>query len=256
MADISLTIGAETKLFDLAIEDRQKLFATREEPIIPIRALSDVPSYGDLPPERILAFVQNNWRGGMGQKDRFNILDMYAEGQSIDTREPHQIILGPLINTLTNGEISATIVFLEFFEGREYAASTRYVYKLAVDKLGWVEVLDVGAGDTIECMGHYDGYIYAGCTTGKYFYSDTGDLAPAWTQSTLDNAVMHEICVAPSFTATKDILVLATRPNIVRTAVAPLNGQAGWTDPPYYVGDEYSNITSIIRRVSPTRLPI
>lgn len=244
MADISMTIGATTKTFDLAIENKQKLFATREEPIIPIRALSDVPSYGDLPPEKILAFVQNNWRGGMGQKDRFNVMDMYAEGQSVDTREPNQIILGPLINTLTNGEISATIAFLEFFEDREYAASTRYVYKLDADKLGWTEVLDVGAGDTIECMGHYDGYIYVGLTTGKYYYSDTGENA-AWTQCTLDNAVMHEVCVAPSFSATKDILVLATRPNIVRTAIAPLNGEAGWTDPPYYVGDEYADITSL-----------
>ncbi len=242
MADISLTIGATTKLFDLATENKQKLFATREEPIIPIRSLSDVPSYGDLPPERILAFVQNSWRGGMGQKDRFSIMDMYAEGQSIDTREPNQIILGPLINT--SGAIATTIVFLEFFESREYAASTRYVYKLDADKAGWTEVLDVGAGDTIECIGHYDGYIYVGLTTGKYYYSDTGENA-AWTQSTLDNAVMHEVTVAPSFSATKDILVLAKRPNEVRTAVAPLNAEAGWTDPPYYIGDEYSNITSL-----------
>lgn len=244
MADISLLIGSETKSFDLAIENNQKLFSTREEPIIPVRALFDVPSYGDLPPEKILAFVQNNWRGGMGQKNRFNVMDMYAEGQSIDTREPNQVILGPLINTLTNGEIAVTIVFLDFFESREYAASTRYVYKLDVDKLGWTEVLDVGAGDTIECIGHYDGCIYVGCTTGKYYYSDTGENA-AWTQSTLDDAVMHEICVAPPFSGTKDVLVLAKRPNEVRTAIAPLNGEAGWTDPPYYVGDENADITSL-----------
>jgi len=243
MSDISLTIGATTKLFDLAKENKQKLFSTREEPIVPIRALADVPSYQDLPPDKILAFVQNNWRGGMGQKDRFTIMDMYAEGQSIDTRDPHQIILGPLINTA--GSISATIVFSDFFEDREYFASTRYVYKFPATGSTWVEVLDVGAGDTIECIGHYDGYIYVGCTTGKYYYSNTGENG-AWTQSTLDDAIMHEVCVAPSFTSTKDILVLAMRPNIVRTAIAPLNGEAGWTDPPYYVGDEYSDITSLI----------
>ena len=244
MADISLTIGATTKLFDLAIQEKQKLFSTREEPIIPIRALSDVPSYGDLPPEKILAFVQNNWRGGMGQKDRFRIMDMYAEGQSIDTRDPYQVILGPLINTLSNGEIAVAIITLLLFEDREYATSTRYVYKLAENELSWVEVLDVGAGDTIECMGHYDGYIYVGLTTGKYYYSDTGESSD-WIQCTLDDAVMHEITVAPSFSATKDILVKATRPNIVRTAIAPLNTEAGWSDPPYYIGDEYSDITSL-----------
>jgi len=242
MADISITIGSTTKLFDLAKENNQKLFAIREEPIIPIRALSDVPSYGDLPPDKILAFVQNNWRGGMGQKDRFNIMDMYAEGQNIDTREPNAIILGPLINTA--GSIAATIVFSDFFEGREYFASTRYVYKYPATGSTWVEVLDVGAGDAIECIGHYDSYIYVGCTTGKYYYSDTGENG-AWTQSTLDDAVMHEICVAPSFSGTKDILVLAKRPNEVRTAIAPLNGEAGWIDPPYYIGDEYANITSV-----------
>jgi len=243
MSDISITIGETTKLFDLAKDERkQKLMATREEPIIPIRALSDVPSYGDLPPEKILAFVQNNWRGGMGQKNRFHIMDMFAEGQNIDTREPHQVILGPEITTA--GSIADTIVFSDFFEGREYFASTRYVYKFPATGSTWVAVLDVGAEETIECIGHYDGYIYVGCTTGKYYYSDTGELA-AWDQCTLNNAVMHEVCVAPSFSATKDILVLATRPNIVRTAIAPLNGEAGWTDPPYYIGDEYSDITSV-----------
>ena len=242
MADISLTIGAVTKSFNLAIKEKQKMFSVQEEPIVPVKALSDVPSYGDLPPDKILAFVQNNWRGGMGQKDRFNIMDMYADGQSIDTREPNQIILGPKINT--SGAIAATIVFLDFFESREYAASTRYVYKLSADKTTWVEVLDVGAGDTIEGVGHYDGYIYAALTTGKYYYSNTGENA-AWTQSTLDNAVMHEVCVAPSFSGTKDVLVLAKRPNEIRTAIAPLNGEAGWIDPPYYVGDENSNITSV-----------
>ena len=244
MADISLTIGATTKHFDLAKENNQKMFSTREEPIIPPRALFDVPSYGDLPPEKILAFVQNNWRGSMGQKDRFNVMDMYAEGQSIDTREPNQVILGPKINT--SGAISATIVFTDFFESREYAASTTKVYKLSADKTTWVTVLDVATDytDTIECIGHYDGYIYVGLTTGKYAYSNTGENA-AWTQSSLDNAVMHAICVAPSFSATKDILVLAKRPNEVRTAIAPLNGEAGWTDPPYYVGDENADITSL-----------
>ena len=242
MSDLSLTIGSTTKLFNLAIENKQKLFSTKEEPIIPIRALSDVPSYGDLPPERILAFVQNNWRGGMGQKEHFNILDMFAEGQSIDTREPNQIILGPLISTI--GNISAAIIIIEFFEDREYAASTRYVYKLNADGDTWVEVLDVGASDTIECMGHYDGYIYVGLTTGNYYYSDTGENA-AWTQSTLSNSVMHEICIAPPFSGSKDLLVLAKRPNEVRTTLTPLNDGTGWCDPPYYIGDEYSNITSL-----------
>jgi len=244
MADISLTIGATTKTFNLAKENRRKLFSTREEQIIPIKALSDVPSYGDLPPDKILAFVQNNWRGGMGQKDRFSVIDLYADGQSIDTREPNQVILGPKINT--SGTIAATIVHQLLFENREYAASTTKLYKLDEDKADWTEVLDVATiyTDTIECIGNYDGYIYVGLTTGKYVYSNTGEAA-SWTQSTLDDAVMHEICVAPSFTATKDIIVLAKRPNEVRTAIAPLNAEAGWTDPPYYVGDEYSDITSL-----------
>lgn len=242
MADVSLTIGSTTKLFDLAIEEGRKLFSTQEEPIIPAKASSDVPSYGDLTPEKILAFMQNNWRGGMGQKNRFNVVDMYDDGQNIDTREPNQIILGPLITSTTG--IAVAIIAADFFENREYVASTRYVYKLNAGSTAWVEVLDVGAGDTIECLNHYDGYIYAGLTTGGYYYSDTGENA-AWTQSTLSNAVMHEVCVAPPFSGTKDILVLATRPNILRTSISPLNGGTAWLDPPYYIGDENSDITSM-----------
>lgn len=241
MADISITIGTTTKLFDLAVQNNQKQFSIREEPVIPIRALSDVPSYGDLPPEKILAFVQNNWRGGMGQKERFSVPDLYADGQSIDTREPNQIFLGPLINTI--GAISATVVGFEFFEEREYAYSTKKVYKLSEDNTTWVEVLDVGE-DTIEFVCQYDSYIYAALTTGKYYYSDTGENA-AWTQCTLDNAVAHYFAVAPPYSGSKDVLVLAQRPNIVRTSIDPLNGGAGWTDPPYYIGDENSDITSL-----------
>ena len=243
MSDISLTIGSETRQFDLAKEEKRKLFSTREEPIIPIKALSDIPSYGDLPPEKILAFVQNNWRGGMGQKHHFNIMDMYADGQNIDTRDPNQIILGPLINTMT---LADTIILLHFFEGREYALSSTKIYKLSSDSASWNEVYDVATslGETIECVGTYDGYIYVGLTGDTYTYSATGD-SSSWVQPTLDNAIMHEITVAPSFTATKDILVLAKRPNEIRTATAPLHGEAGWTDPPYYVGDENSDITSV-----------
>ena len=238
MADISLTIGGVSKLFDLAKSEGRKQFSTKEEPIIPPRALLEVPTYQDLPPERILAFVQNTWQGGMGQKDHFKISDMYADGQGIDTKEPDQIILGPKISTITG---APSIIALHSFKEQEYAIGTRYVYKYTTD---WTTVLDVGVADTIECINHYDDRIYIGLTTGKYYYSSTGD-SDSWTQCTLANAVAHELVVAPPFSGSKDILVLATRPNIVRTAIAPLNDQAGWLDPPYYIGDTSSNITSL-----------
>jgi hypothetical protein len=241
MADIQLTIGSVTKSFDLAIEEGKKLFAVVEEPIVPLRAQQDVPGYGDLPAEKILAFVQNNWRGGMGQKNKFMINDMYAEGRNIDTREPNLAFLGPKINTI--GAIAGTIIALEFFNEREYAASTTKVYKLNAAGDTWGTVLTI-SGDAIECLSQYDGYIYCGLTTGKYYYSTTGE-SGAWTQSTLDNAIAHCFCVSPAFSGTKDILVLAQRPNIIRTSISPLNGGAGWTDPPYYVGDEASDITSV-----------
>ena len=170
-------------------------------------------------------------------------MDMFAEGQSIDTREPNQVILGPEIDTI--GAIADTIILFDFFEDREYAASSRYVYKLNVASDTWVEVLDVGGVGGITCIGHYDGYIYVGGSFGAYYYSDTGELA-AWTQSTLANGWMRFITVAPSFSATKDILVISQEPNIVRTAIAPLNAEAGWSDPPYYVGDENSDITGLL----------
>jgi len=242
MSDISITIGATTKLFDLAKdENNRKQMSTREEPIIPVKSLSDVPSYGDLPPEKILAFVQNTWRGGMGQKDHFITPDMYADGQSIDTREPNQIILGPPINTYSGADVVA--LFFDLFEDREYAATQFGLFKLAADKSAWSNVLDTGA-DPITGICHYDGYIYVHRTSGNYFYSATGENG-SFTSCTLANSQAHKMCVAPSFSGTKDILVLATQPNIVRTSISPLIGGTGWSDPPYYVGDEYSNITSL-----------
>jgi len=217
MADISITIGATTKLFDLGIENGQKQLSVSEEPIIPIRSLSDIPGYGDLPPEKILAFAQNNWRGGMGQKEHFVLPDMYADGQNIDTREPNQIILGPLINTI--GAIAATIIGFEFFANREYAFSTTKVYRLNTGSTSWDTVLTIAA-DTIECLGVYDDYIICGLTTGKYYISSTGDSGD-WTQSNLDNAVIHNLVVAPPFSGTKDLCVAAKRPNEIRTTLTP-----------------------------------
>jgi hypothetical protein len=241
MSDIQLTIGASSKLFDLAVENGQKQMSSREEPVVPVKSLSDIPSYGDLPPEKTLAFVQNNWRGGMGQKDHFITPDMYSDGQSIDAREPNQIILGPLITTL--GGATLTPLFFDIFEDREYAATEHGLYKLAADKSAWSNVLDIGA-DIVTCLGHYDGYIYVGRTTGNYYYSDTGE-GGSFVSCTLANSKMHQMCVAPPFTGSKDILVKAELPNIVRTNTSPLNAGTAWLDPPYYIGDEYSNITSL-----------
>lgn len=241
MSDIQITINDIPRNFDLATENGQKMFSVREEPIVPLKALSDVPSYGDLPLDKMLALVQNNWRGGMGQKEHFIFKDMYADGENIDTRDPNQIFLGPLINTI--GAINATIIALEFFGNREYAASTTKVYKLNTAGTTWDTVLTI-AGDTIECLSQYDGYIICGLTTGKYYYSTTGD-SGGWTQCTLDNAVAHVLCVSPPFSGSKDVLVSAKRPNEVRTAIAPWNAGAGWLDPPYYVGDIGSDITGL-----------
>jgi hypothetical protein len=241
MSDIQLTIGDTTKNFDLATEQGKKAFAVVEEPIVPLKAATDVPGYGDLPAEKILAFVQNNWRGGMGQKNKFEVADMYGEGYNIDTREPNMIFLGPKINVA--GTIADTIIALEFFDEREYAASTTKVYRLNTAGTVWDLVLTI-EDDTIECLAQYDGYIFVGLTDGMYYYSETGNDA-SWTQTTLDYAIAHKLCVSPAFSGTKDVLVLATRPNIVRTSLSPLEDGVGWLDPPYYVGDENSDITSL-----------
>jgi hypothetical protein len=241
MSDIQLTINNVSKNFDLAVEEGKKLFAVVEEPIVPLAAAQDVPGYGDLPAEKICAFVQNNWRGGMGQKNKFTINDMFSGGQNIDTREPNMAFLGPKINVV--GALADTAIVSEFFNEREYVASATKVYKLSVDNTTWVLVLTI-TGDTIECMGQYDGKIFVGLTAGKYWYSTTGE-SGAWTQCTLNFAVAHCFCVAPPFSGTKDIFVLATRPNIVRTSLSPLNAGTGWVDPPYYIGDENSDITSV-----------
>ncbi len=406
MSDISITIGSTTKLFDLAQEDNKKLFSAREESIIPIRSLSNVPSYGDLPPEKILAFAQNNWRGGLGQVNKLRILDKYADGASIDSEVPNQLVLGPVINTI--GAIADTIIGFKFFNDREYAFSSAKVYKLntagdtwtavleptpktspltlrpnaagdetniptqtpastvhwdkvdevvadedtttvsndtgtyqrdlyaipnhdpeyfgviasvkvyvrfrhegaasafakPVIKIGgtvyegdvyentttayynhshtwatnpatsvawtwsdidslqigvslkrggsgnsictqvYVEVAFTPVNDTIECMEVYDDYIFAGLTNGRYYYSSTGE-SSSWTQCTLSNAVAHLFGIVPPFSGTKDLFVLAKKPNELRTTISPLNAGTGWIDPPYYISDTTSDITSI-----------
>ncbi len=74
--------------------------------------------------------------------------------------------------------------------------------------------------DKIRCLEVYDKYILCGLTTGKYYWSLTG-ASGGWTQSTMDNAIAHLFCVAPPFSGTKDLIVLAKTPNEVRTSIAP-----------------------------------
>ncbi|KKN01400.1 hypothetical protein LCGC14_1128140 [marine sediment metagenome] len=237
MSDIALTIGSTTKHFDLAVQDKAKMLAITEEPIIPIRSLADVPSYGDLPPDKILAFVQNNWRGGMGQKNHFNIMDMFADGQNINTRNPNEIKLGPLI--VTAGGIAATILYLYLWGDEEYAASSSKVYRWN-GTTAWVEVLDTGG--VIKAITSYDEYIIVAVEDSDYFVSTSGDSA-SWSNPGLSNQDADQLVVAPSFTATKDILVKGEESNEIRTAIDPFTG--AWTDPPTYVGDEGSNLTGL-----------
>ncbi len=249
MADITLTIGETSKTFELAKKESVKQFFSKEEPIIPIRALADVPSYGDLPPDKILAFVQDNWRGGMGQKNRFRFMDMFADGQNIDSRDPNQFFLGPLIDTIllkdaVDGSTTTdTILFYQYFSGTEFIASTDYVYKRRVDGTTFERVLSP-ASDVTGLI-QYDGNLYCALdgTSNKYQYTSDGT---NWTLCTLANAYANQIMVAPPFSGSKDVLVIATQPNIIRTSIDPVNAGAGWLDPPYYVGDEASDITGLM----------
>ena len=70
MSDISITIGSDTKHFDLACGEQGKLWRIQEQPITIPKSPSDElssPSYENLPPELSLIFTQRRWRGGMGQ---------------------------------------------------------------------------------------------------------------------------------------------------------------------------------------------
>ncbi len=244
MADISLTIGSTTKQFKLAREQKRKLWRAYEQPMVPLKQAMGSPSYENLPSELVLPFRQNNWRGGMGAF-RAMLPDMYADGLGIDTREPNKIILGPLITTV--GAIAGTVVALEFYKDREYAATTTKVYRLATNSLSWGEVFDSSdfGSHAIETLGVYDDYIYVGTTTGKYCYSGTGDNGD-WTQSTLDEAIAHHFVVAPPFSGTKPVFVKAERPNELRTNISPLNTGIEWSLVPYYIGDTTSDITSLM----------
>ncbi|KKM60671.1 hypothetical protein LCGC14_1539470, partial [marine sediment metagenome] len=90
---------------------------------------------------------------------------------------------------------------------------------------------------------HYDTYIICAVNDSDYFVSTTGDAA-SWSNPGITNGPADKLVTAPSFTATKDILVLAHQPDEVRTSIDPFTG--AWSEVPYYVGDGSSDITSLI----------
>ncbi len=227
MADISITIGAETKVFDLAKdENRKKKWAVSEQPI-----------------NEVTPFTQVNWQGGMGQ-ELFNrpesMDDMYEDGLGIDTRQENQIILGPLI---TEVDPSDTILGFAMFADREYCYSNTKVYRRNAGGTTWDTVL-TPADPGIKCLGVYDDYIFCGTDDANYYYSSTGS-SGAWTLCTLDNSTAHFFTVAPALSGTKDVFVLSTIINEVRTTLLPLNAAGPWLDPPYYVGDITNTTNSL-----------
>lgn len=163
MSDITLTIDSESRNFDLAKEGPSKLLSVHEEPITPLKLQSPSPSYGDLNPEKLLAFAQNNFIGGMGQEylNRPNSCDdMYEEGYSIDTRFENELFLGPLRSLI--GAIYDTILNFELFNDYEYAYSASHVYKLNLAGTSWTNVLDTVLED---CEDAWNEIVVSGVTS-------------------------------------------------------------------------------------------
>ena len=242
MSDISLTINNTIKNFDLAKDEHgKKAIMIREDPVVPIRALSNIPKYGDLPADKVLAFDQSTWRGGIGQQDHYQIDDLYSDGQTIDTREPNKMFLGPsLNNTVDNTHI---LYNFTIFNNFVYAINDYGVWKYTEVSPNntWTLVL---SNIHVSCLCVYDSHLYAGLYIGKYFWSADG---ASWTQTTLANSdAVIKFIVAPPFSGTQDVLVLAQLTNVIRTCVDPTNNAGvGWTNPPYYIGDSSSDITGM-----------
>jgi hypothetical protein len=237
MADISITINSEERLFNLLAQEGRKLWNVTEEPIVPIANAYETPGFENLPPERILTWSSDDFSGGMGQWKQEDT-DRYALGEGIHTMHRHLAFLRPQVidHTTQASGWSGSILF----KNREYfAAGDGKIFRLSTDKLSYEQVYTIAV--PFACFGTYDGYLLV-CSVGlNYAYSATGDVG-SWVYNETNGVEAHGFLSIPPFEGSKSVLVAFKRPNIIRTTLDCVNGP--WSLPSY-IGDTGDNITTI-----------
>jgi hypothetical protein len=153
MSDIEITIDNIKRSFNLLSQQNNKIWTRTEEPMMPTnKAAVETPSYGDLDPSKALMFAMNSFRGGVGQVNIFDILDMYGDGYCIDTREINKAYLGPgLQYPSVNANIGAVKQYFMYLN-REYAVTDLIIYRLKTDKSDWDIVLDVTGSEHLYSL--------------------------------------------------------------------------------------------------------
>lgn len=240
MYDHEITINGVTKKFALGKRpDGGSLYEVSE-------ILPPVSGEGEVSPNQALEFKQTDWVGGHGQGE-YDLPDMYAEGQSIDTTNDGRIILGPLINSVgvSGGDLGANPVAFRWFAaiGKLMLATNAKVFWY--DGTNFVEKA-VLAGVTHEGMTEYAKILYlTRGTTGAYNYTADG---ATFTATDLDDTTSEKFIASPNPAETAEVLWKFAKPNEVkqttdgRTVAA---GGAQWSSA-NYIGDTSKDITNLM----------
>jgi hypothetical protein len=229
--DHEIKVDSTTKKFTLATgENGSKLY----------KVLEEVPKY-----DRDIKVGMGDWKGGHGQIVFTKSLDVYYDGQSIDTTLDGKLILGPKINATVEDDDSAidgNPVCSCWFSAisKLMLATAKMVYWW--DGTKWAMKEDFTAIGDITDMVEFNGYLFVALgSADPYYYSSDG---AAFTACTLTDHHAQNFLVSPNAAGTSNVLWKSLLPNQIASNASGINGGAEWSSPAY-IGDTSNNITNL-----------
>ncbi len=202
------------------------------------QVIEEIPDYS-----KRFKYIYDDWKGGHGQYELAQS-DVYFDGQSIDTTQDGEIILGPLINQVgvAAGALdSAPLGFVWFSAISKWVCwTTTQVYWY--DGTNWVSKATIAG---IVDLKEYNGILYVALGTGGSYYY-TADCV-TWTATDLTDHHAERFFVAPNAAGTSNVLWKVELPNKIASTTdgrTVAGGGSQWSSPAY-IGDTSNNITNM-----------